>query len=207
MPHLSAWELEQEQDGIKIYTQEISGSSFRAFRGEVTVETTLRNLVAHHTDIKEMKNWLQDCEESQIIQQTSAQDVYFYQRTSAPWPVSDRDYVLHSHIEQDPNTFIVTMTFEASTRFSKSDEDCVPVIKLRGFWRFTPKEKGRIDVEYETHADPSGDIPAWLANSFVIDQPLGSLANLRARVESHHYEMPKGMNFIKEPIWHSPPIQ
>jgi hypothetical protein len=199
--HLLAWELEHDQDGIKIYTQEIPDSSFKAFRGEVYVSTTLRNLVAHHTDIEQMKKWLQDCEESEVIKRVSDRDLYIYQRTSAPWPVSDRDYVLHSNIDQNPETFVVTMTFEASTQFSKSDEDCVPVTKLTGFWRFTPKQDGRIYVEYETHADPSGDLPAWLANSFVVDQPLGSLEKLRKRVESHAYILPKEMAFVVEPSW------
>jgi len=198
---LLAWELEHNQDGIKIYTQEISGSSFKAFRGEAFVKSTLRNLVAHHTDIEQMKNWLQDCEESELIQKVSESDFYIYQRTTAPWPVSDRDYVLHSKIQQNPDTFAVTMTFEASTQFSKSDEDCVPVTKLSGYWRFTPKQDGTIYVEYETHADPSGDLPSWLANSFVVDQPLGSLANLRKRVEANIYTLPKEMEFIAEPIW------
>jgi len=196
---LLAWELEHDDEGIKIYTQEIEGSSFRAFRGETTVKSTLKNLVAHHTDIEQMKSWLQDCAESELIQKVSNNDFYIYQRTSAPWPVSDRDYVLHSKLDQDPHTFVVTMKFEASTQFSRSDEDCVPVTKLTGFWRFTPKLDGTIYIEYETHADPSGDLPAWLANSFVVDQPLGSLEKLRKRVEENTYELPKEMQFIKEP--------
>jgi len=195
---VSAWEIELEEEGIKIYTQEIEGSSFKAFRGEVLVKTSLRNLVAHHTDIEQMKNWLQDCIESEIIQKVSGRDFYIYQRTSAPWPVSDRDYVLHSRIDQDPETLIVTMNFEASTQFSKSDEDCVPVTKLTGFWRFTPKQNGMVYVEYETHADPSGNLPSWLANSFVIDQPLGSLTKLRKRVEANTYKLSKEMEFIKD---------
>ena len=197
--YVHAWDLEHDEDGIKIYTQEIKDSSFKAFRGETVVKTSLRNLVAHHTDIEQMKNWLQDCAESELIQQGSGRDFYIYQRTSAPWPVSDRDYVLHSKLDQDPNTFVVTMNFEASTQFSKSDEDCVPVTKLTGFWRFTPKLDGTIYIEYETHADPSGDLPSWLANSFVVDQPLGSLEKLRKRVEENTYTLPKKMQFIKEP--------
>ena len=196
--HLFAWELELEQEGIKIYTQEIEGSSFKAFRGEVFVNTTLHNLVAHHTDIEQMKNWLQDCEESELIQKVSDRDFYIYQRTSAPWPVSDRDYVLHSRIDQDPESLIVTMNFEASTQFLKSDQDCVPVTKLTGFWRFTPKHNGTIYVEYETHADPSGDLHSWLENSIVVAQTIGSLEKLRERVEENTYVLPKEMTFIKE---------
>ena len=56
--YASAWTLEHNEDGLKIYTQEIKDSSFKAFRGETTVKSTLKNLVAHHIDIEQMKNWL-----------------------------------------------------------------------------------------------------------------------------------------------------
>lgn len=198
-----AWELELNEDGIKVYTQEIPGSSFKAFRGETHIKSSLHNLMAHHADINSMELWLQDCAKSEVIRKISDRDFYIYQRTSAPWPVSDRDYVLHAQINQDPDTYAVTMTFEASTTIAKTDDDCVPVTQLSGYWRFTPVKQGLIFVEYETHADPSGDLPAWLANSFVVDQPLGTLEKMRQRIESNHYTLPSELAFILEPHYQS----
>ncbi|KZY44300.1 MULTISPECIES: START domain-containing protein [unclassified Oleiphilus] len=195
----NSWNLEHDDDGIKVYTQEIEGSSFKAFRGETSIKSSLHNLMAHHTDISAMELWLQDCAKSEVLRRISNKDFYIYQRTSAPWPVSDRDYVLHANIKQDPKTYAVTMTFEASTAVKQNHEDCVPVTQLTGYWRFTPQGDGYIFVEYETHADPSGDLPAWLANSFVVDQPLGTLEKMRRRVESNSYQLPKEMSYIIEP--------
>jgi len=194
-----AWELELDEDGIKVYTQETPGSSFKAFRGETHIKSSLRNLMAHHADIGSMALWLQDCAKSEVLRRISDKNFYIYQRTTAPWPVSDRDYVLHAQISQDPNTFAVTMTFDASTTIEKNNDDCVPVTQLSGYWRFTPQKEGLIFVEYQTHADPSGDLPAWLANSFVVDQPLGTLEKMRQRVENNTYALPPELAFILEP--------
>ena len=202
-----AWELEHDGEGIQVYTQEIENSSFKAFRGEVSIKSSLHNIIAHHIDIESMELWLQDCTTSEIITKISDREFFGYQRTSAPWPVSDRDYVFYSKITQDPKTYAVTITFEASTAHSKNHEDCVPVTELTGFWRYTPRPDGYIFVEYETHADPAGDLPSWLANAFVVDQPLGTLEKMRTRVENNHYVLPDDMSYILEPTQQKKPTQ
>jgi len=194
-----SWELEYDQDGIQIFTQTIEDSNFKAFRGTVTVNTHLLNVMAHHADLEAMTEWLQDCQKSELLSQHEGKHFYLYQQTSAPWPVSDRDYVLHMQIDQDPANFIITINFEATQTFNKSDKDCVPITELTGYWRFTPIEAGQVLIEYQTSADPAGDIPSWLANSFVIDQPLGTLKKLKERVESKEYSLPEALNYIKAP--------
>lgn len=195
-----AWDLQHDKDEIKIYTQTIPGSNFKAFRGEAIVYSDLLNVLAHQVNLESMSEWLQDCTESELISQVSEQDFYLYQRTKAPWPVSDRDYVLHMNITQDPANYSVLMTFEASSDFSKSDSDCVQVTKLTGYWRFTPLEANKVLVEYETSADPAGQVPSWLANSFVVDQPLGTLKNLKKRVEEGRFTLPDNITF-KAPLF------
>lgn len=193
----SAWELQLNEDNIKVYTKDIKDSNFKAFRGEVEVDSSLINVVAHHVDLEAMTEWLHDCSESKLVRKVDAHDFYVYQRTSAPWPVSDRDYVIHMNISQNTSDYSVLMTFEAEIQASENNEDCVPVTQLKGYWRFTPKSLNRVLIEYETSADPAGDLPAWLANSFVVDQPYGTLKKLKQRVENNSYTLPEEMAFIK----------
>ena len=194
-----AWTLEHKSDGIEIFTKQMQNSDFKAFRGTVTVNSSLLNVVAHHVDLQAMPEWLQDCKKSELISSANGRDFYIYQQTDAPWPVSDRDYVLHMHFEQDPANYVVTISFEATQAFKKSDNDCVPVSKLEGYWRFTPLQDNKVLIEYETYADPSGDIPSWLANAFVVDQPLGTLKKLKERVENKQYPLPEMFNYIRAP--------
>ena len=153
-----------------------------------------------------MTEWLQDCSESTLVKRIDSHDFYLYQRTEAPWPVSDRDYVVHMNISQNSDDFSILISFEASVEESKTDEDCVPITQLKGYWRFTPQSADSVFVEYETSADPAGDLPSWLANSFVVDQPLGSLTKLRERVENNSYTLPEEMNYIIEPTFESDKI-
>ena len=54
--------------------------------------------------------------------------------------------------------------------------------KVEGFWSLTPRE-GEIEVIYEVHSEPGGSVPAWLANSFVVDAPFNTLQGLRQLAE------------------------
>lgn len=193
-----AWNLEVESEGVKIYTKEIPGSSFKAFRGEMTLQASLKSLAAHLMDAEAMADWLHDCSKSELISRLEGNEFIVYQEAEAPWPVSNRDYVLHSKIEQDPRSKVVLMSFTAMVEGEKRDDECVRVTDLNGFWRLTPQQGGLVYIEYETHADPGGALPAWLANSFVVDQPLNTLKNLAARVGTPSAVKAEELSFISE---------
>jgi len=202
-----AWDLEVESDGIKVYTQEIPGSSFKAFRGDMTLQTSLKSLAAHLMDAESMDDWLHDCSKSELVSRLDGNEFIVYQEAHAPWPVSNRDYLLHSKIEQEPQTKVVLMSFTAVVEGDTTGDECVRVTELNGFWRLTPLSNGYVYIEYETHADPGGALPAWLANSFVVDQPLNTLRNLAARVGTPSSVTLDELNFITELSAASPSLQ
>lgn len=193
------WTLETEQEGIKVYTDEIEGSSFKAFRGETTVSASLKQVAAQLMDVEAMRDWLHDCAESELVTRLEGQEFIIYQKTSAPWPVDDRDYLLHSKISQHPESHVVEMNFTALTEGGATDDECVRVTQLTGFWRLTPQGPGQVYIEYETHADPAGNLPAWLANSFVVEQPLNTLKNLKQRIGGPSSVEDADLAFIEEP--------
>lgn len=59
----------------------------------------------------------------------------------------------------------------------------IRVTRLQGVWTMIPKGERETEVSYEMQADPAGEIPAWLANRFVIDAPMITLKTLRAVAE------------------------
>jgi len=193
------WDLQYDRDGIRIYTQTLSESSFKAFRGEMQLGAPLKKILAHHIDMESMTEWLYDCVESKLVQTIDEQTFLVYQRTDAPWPVSDRDYLFKARFSQDPEDFSVRVDFEAANGMKDNTDECVRVTQLRGYWKYTPVDPEHTFVEYETHADPAGQVPAWLANQFVIDQPLETLRKLRERLQHNDYVPDSRLDFIKTP--------
>ena len=192
------WQLKKDSDGIQVYVRHVKGSAFRAFLGKVDIDASLNTLMAIHADGESVKEWLKDCEKSKFISTFSKDGYLMYFRTDAPWPVQDRDYVLRYQISQDPQTYTLTLSFNGEANLMPEQKDCVRVSEIAGAWRMTPLNAQRTHVEYEVHADPNGELPAWLANQFVVDQPFHTLKKLRQRARMTQYQN-QHFDFVKMP--------
>lgn len=195
--HAADWKLKKDADGIKVYVRNVNGSEFRSFRGVTDVNTSLHTLIAVHKDGEMVRQWLKDCEKSEFISAFDPAGYLMYFRTSAPWPVKDRDYVLRYKLEQDPVTRMVTLSFTGEGRLLPEQKDCVRVSTINGAWRMTPLAGGFVHIEYEVHADPNGALPAWLANRFVVDQPFDTLKKLRQQLLLPKYQN-QHFDFIRD---------
>jgi hypothetical protein len=54
----------------------------------------------------------------------------------------------------------------------------------RGYWMLSPSEGGT-EIEYSFLADPGGNIPAWLANQFIVSNPFKTIKGLRNHLKSN----------------------
>ncbi|MCG8670617.1 MAG: START domain-containing protein [Pseudomonadales bacterium] len=192
------WKLRKDKKGIQIFTREVKGSDFHSFKGIITLDTNLSTLMAVHTDVAYVKEWMKDCDESEMLSELTPTGYTAYFKTNSPWPVKDRDYALQYTIEQDKADLAVKLSFRSAVGLVPKADDCVRITELEGFWKMEPLGKQQVKVTYQVEADPSGNIPAWLANNFVVDQPYESLQRLRNRVTMEKYQN-KSFDFIQEP--------
>lgn len=184
----NAWTLDKQEDGISVYTKTKNDSDFKAFRGEVVVESNIETILGVINDVESMENWLHECSKSQILNRKNENEVIVYQETNAPWPVSDRSFILKMTTERSHEGKQAEILFTAIIESDSDDasqvnnEDCVRVTELDGRWLLEQVSETSVHILYETSADPAGSIPAWLANAFVVDQPFNTLKNLRSKV-------------------------
>ncbi len=193
-----AWKLEKEADGISIYTASVEGSDFKAFRAVMEVTASLNQMVSMHTDPDNISEWLYDCKKSELIKKVKDNEFYIYYVSDAPWPVQDRDYVLHSVITQDPDTYVAMINFKSETSITKNSEECVRMAEVTGYWQFKPLKAGKVRIEYQVHADPNGALPSWLANAAVVEQPFETMKTIRQHMINEKYVNAQ-LSFIREP--------
>lgn len=186
----AGWDLEKEEEDLqlKIYTREVAGSNLREFKGEMTAKTTLSTLAALLLDDKSAPKWMHQCEKFEVVEQMDAQNAIIYFVNGAPWPVSDRDAVVSSSMIQDPETLVVRAEIFALTDRLPEDDDYVRIPKMKGFWSFTPKDNGEVFITYQVHAEPGGSLPAWLANSVVVDTPYNTMSNMLDMIKKEKYQ-------------------
>lgn len=194
----SAWELETDEEDIqlKIYTREISGSHLKEFKGEMIVNAKLSSLAALLLDSDAAPEWMHQCEKFEVIEQTSPQDAVIYFINGAPWPVSDRDAVISTVMSQHPETLDLRIDVKVVDGRLPEDDDYVRIPRMSGFWSFSPMPSGEVKVVYQVHAEPGGSLPAWLANSVVVDTPYHTLSNMRDMLALEKYKQAE-VSFVK----------
>jgi hypothetical protein len=174
------WRLVKDEAGIQVYSQQIPGSSFQAFRGVTRIRVDMPRLLALQDDISAACAWIHACSEQKLLKHEGDLS-WAYSRFHTPWPVQPRDSILQVTTTRDADGR-VTRTLHGVADYLPLQQGFVRVSKVEGFWSLTPRE-GEIEVIYEVHSEPGGSVPAWLANSFVVDAPFNTLQGLRQLAE------------------------
>lgn len=180
------WELVKDKEGIQIYTRDSRFENFKMFKGEVELDTSIDEAMAYLSQPALATDWLHDCSESRLLTLHSPDHYVVYQVTSAPWPVNDRDYVLDIKIERDHQKRSADIYVQAldDVKTVPRHKKRVRVTELFGRWQLQTISDKKIKLSYETEANPTGKIPAWLSNAFVIDQPFHTLQNLKLHFQN-----------------------
>ncbi len=175
----SEWRLVRDQDGIQVFTRKVEGSPIAQSRAVVTLETTLPPLIALITDGDNQQRWVDSVDESRTVRRVDASKAYVYTISKAPWPVSNRDAVVLTELFRNPDSPVVEIRSHAVPDLLPEEKGYVRVKMVDFRWRLTPLADNRVEVRYLLHSDPGGQIPAWLINSTVVDQPFNTLRSLR----------------------------
>jgi len=192
-----AWELAKEGKGITVHTREVDGSNFKEYRAVMNIKTSLSSLIALVADISAYPSWIHTCQEGKLLKRISLKEIYAYTINNAPWPVNDRDAIVHNTIIQDNEDQSVTIKIVGVPDYIPPQKGLVRVKMIDGYWRFTPVENSMVQVIYQVHNDPGGDLPSWLVNSVVVSQPYNTLVNMQKRVLLPKYRDAE-YEFIKE---------
>jgi len=193
----AGWVLEKDENHIACYTRVVPGSDFREYKAVTVVQSTLTGLVALVADMEKAPQWIDTCMEGQVLERMSDNESITYSANSAPWPVSDRDAVVHNTVHQDKETYQVTIRMSAKPEYIPERQGRVRIKFLKGFWQFTPDKDGAVSVHYQVHCEPGGVLPAWLVKAAVVDQPYNTLLNMQTYVLKKEYHE-KRYAFIKE---------
>lgn len=193
------WEKASEKEGIVVYTSSVSSSSLKAYRGEVEVRTTLSAVVALITDVENFSKWMPRTANPKLIKGTRENYIYYIE-TPAPWPVQNRDAVSEVTVKQDSKTLKVRIEFQSASGHVPLREGFLRIPHSKGLWELTPRPNGLVHIIYQAHADPGGQVPAWLSNQVVTETPFDALKNLRLEVAKPAYAQAR-LPFIREPAF------
>ena len=190
------WKLEKAQEGISIYTQEVKGSGYLRFKGEVVVESDVDTLVALMYDTPDAVQWIYNCDHSMVVAQESFESNYILQVYDFPFPVSNRQVLLHSQLSYTPTGALLTTQQANDFCTGKTTSECLEVLDFdfvqmpisKGSYEFIRLQEHKSKVIWTQHTDPGGSIPEWLVNMMVVDTPYETLLALKDQVRKKQYK-------------------
>jgi len=177
------WEKVTEENGIVVHKKDVPGRDMPTFRGRTTMQASPTQILAVLQDLDRHCEWRPKCANVSLLEQVGPTERYYYTRSSAPWPASDRDVVLHSSFDVVVPGKHIETSFKASSHAKKPEKKGIVRIKrLKGHYKLVAIDGGRTKVEYQVDTDPGGSVPTWLAARESKDVPLDTLRNLRKQV-------------------------
>lgn len=183
-PEVPKWETITHDEGVVVSQKEVVGRSLPIFKGVTIIDANIFEILGVLQDVERNPEWMHACVAAKRLKKYSDKEFLVYNRSGAPWPISDRDVVVRSRASIDRENMILTITMHST------ESDLMPPVdgvvrmpRLNGHYRFSEAGPGKTQIEYQIDADPGGLLPAWLAKMASRDIPLRTLVNLRNRVK------------------------
>ncbi len=177
------WELEKNKNGIQVYSSEVSYSAFRATKVECTFEGNYEKLIAVISDIDGMTDWVFKSYSCEILESYSPLDVLYVTITDMPWPMSNRESVIHMQIQTDSLPEFMTIIGTEADEPHPLTTGLERVSNYKAIWKVTMPEEGKLSIEYILELNPGGGIPPWMANIMVEKGPYETFLGLSEKLK------------------------
>ena len=176
-------ELKKEKDNIKIYGCPVEGSALNDILVEFEVNSTIEKYIPIVLDITHYSDWRYREFNHKLLKKISDSELIYYARVNAPFPLNDRDLVLHLKINQDSLPKILTVTIESMPDYIPPVEDVVRVPSSLSIMRLIRLSESRVKVSCYVRVNPGGQIPDWVVNMFSTQGPYETFKNLIEKME------------------------
>jgi len=176
------WKVERDKDGIKVYSSEINGADFKAVKVECTLQGTFSKLISILTQVSRYPEWIYNTKKTLLLKKNNALDFIYYTETNFPWPLSNRDAIIHLRINTDSLPKFITIQGSNEPKFVPEIFDKVRVPSYSANWKVTMPTPQTIQINYIVIADPGGNIPSWIGNMFIDKGPYETFKKLSERL-------------------------
>ncbi|MBC7776791.1 MAG: hypothetical protein H7246_15260 [Phycisphaerae bacterium] len=182
----SNWEFKGEKEGIKIYHQKTPG--LLHIKLSTAVKVPLSGIAALFSDVEHYKDWGYKISESRLLRRVSPIEVWYYAKYDFPWPLDDRDIILQSKMQQDPNTRQIIVTNTPYPAYLPEAEGVFRMKNTSTRWSFVPTNGGWVNVEQQISTDSAEGVPDWLVKMTADTGPRETAKSVRKILQQEKYQ-------------------
>jgi hypothetical protein len=179
---LVAWTLVSDKADIRVWQRPVEGTSLVEFRAEGTVEAGLPRVTQVMADTPRKAEWMPHLRLAKLLRETAPTDRLEYQRTSAPWPVKDRDFVFQVRVTTDSGAKTLSIRMDSIEDPLMPEQRGAVRGSMTGGLELAAEGAERTRVTLEVRADPRGRLPGWIVNLFQRQWPRALIEGIRSQV-------------------------
>jgi len=179
-------------------------SGYAEIHAATRTVTSLSAFIALLHDTAHIPEWMDSVREVTVLAEPGQRSDLVHTLFRAPWPVSDRDMVTLSRYWQPTPCSLV---LEISDRHQDLPEQKghVRMFDVHTRWSLESLEDGITKIDYTAYANPSGNLPHWLANRATLQTTFRTLLALREELSSGRYRAQRVEGISPCPATSSPP--
>ena len=174
----SNWTLTKNKDGIQVYQRDAKNSNFKNIKVECTLEGNFDKLIAIINNVSHYKDWVYNNKATSLLKRVNGYEFYYYTETFLPWPLDNRDAVMHTKITKDSGNRVLRINSVAVPNYIAQKGGKVRISHSDINWNVTKISSNNIRIVYTFETDPGGNVPSWLVNSFADKGPFESFKKL-----------------------------
>ena len=172
------WKLTKVKDGISVYQSAVKYSNYKSIKVECTFQGTYDKLITVLNNVSGQKDWVYHNKEAYIVKRVNPHEFYYYTEASLPWPMTNRDAIVHLTINKDSLNRFLHITSVGVPDYMSEKSGKVRVASSSIIWNVTMPTPNTIRIIYIFEADPGGSLPAWVANMFADKGPYETFKKL-----------------------------
>lgn len=189
------WVFKNEKEGVKVYYK--STSDIQEVKLITSIKSNLSGLIQLFSEVENYPAWGYKITEARLLKKVSDTECYYYSKIDFPWPMNDRDIIMHSKTTQDPVTNKITAVSVAVPDYLPVNKDVIRIRTAHTSWIIYPGTGGWLYTEYYIYSNPGGNIPDWLVNMAIDMGPRETIKGIRNALKKARYQNSK-LAYIKE---------
>lgn len=194
-PSGDGWVFKNEKDGIKVWYRKTS--DIHEIKLATSLKTPLSGLVKLLSEPEHYPEWGYKVSEARLLKQVSDHETYYYSKFDFPWPLDDRDLIMHSVMEQDPITRKLVSHSVAMPDYISRNKGTTRITTAQTTWTMVPGAGGWVYIEYYIYSSPGGSLPDWAVNMAIDVGPRETIKGIRKFIQQEKYQQAK-LAYIKD---------
>lgn len=184
----TGWTLQSDKEGIKLYTKPTKADGTMQIRLVASTTAPIASVLKASQDVSNVKERIMNSKSLTILKQVSVNEAYYHLTSDFPWPLDDRDVVMHATVSQDPKTKAVKVDAYSVPSYIPEKTDHLRIYTWETHSISTPKADGTVEIDYWFNYNPRGNVPNSVIQAVTKDATINGMKKFIQLTHSSKYK-------------------